>query len=86
MRMSLRLLSASGRCTAAQNPPGTPGNVRLNDAMSCGRTITFAVRQYKPVPLGGTDRVAGTSAVGTVGTLVCPAAHPHRYVSALIFS
>jgi hypothetical protein len=77
-RMSLALLSAPGGLTPPEHPPGTPGNVRLNDAMSCGRPITFAVRPRKPVPQCGTDRAAGTSVVGTVGTLVCPAAHPHR--------
>ena len=46
--------------TLLEHAPGTPGNVRLNDAMSCGRPNTFAVRPRNPVPQCGTDAAART--------------------------
>src|SRR5258705_310001 len=72
-----RLLSASGRCSAARHTrPGRPATFRLNDAMSCGRPTTFAVRLHPPA--NKADGAARTSAFDDVESLGCPAAHPHR--------
>ena len=62
--------------TLLEHPPGTPGNVRLNDAMSCGRPNTFAVRPRKPA--NKADAAARPFRPFAVGCLGWPAADPHR--------
>ena len=78
VRMSLALLRTGAVFRRPNTRPGRRATFRPNDAMGVGRPITFAVRLVVP-PANQADGAARTSALGTVESLGCPAAHPHRY-------